>query len=101
PARILDFLRGRASERKLRLFALACCRRIWGQLVGGKSREALELAESYVEGLVSDKRMTAAAWGLRRRNLAGTAASVAIQMCDQVRHSYWNDQVERATEVAR
>jgi hypothetical protein len=29
PQKMLAFLRGRASERKFRLFTCACCRRAW------------------------------------------------------------------------
>src|SRR5262249_5804004 len=29
PRTMLEFLKGRARERKLRLFACACCRRVW------------------------------------------------------------------------
>ena len=45
---------GRASERKLRLFACGCCRRIWHLLVNPASRRAVEITEQFVDGLVSE-----------------------------------------------
>src|SRR5262245_59767789 len=41
---MLAFVRARATERKLQLFAAACCRRIWHLLVPA-SRQAVEAAE--------------------------------------------------------
>lgn len=53
PYPMLEFLRGRISERKLRLFGCACCRRI-GHLIGDqRSRDAVEVAERYADGLAS------------------------------------------------
>jgi hypothetical protein len=49
PERLLDHLQGCVSERKLRLFAAACCRRIWEQ-IGKEGRKAVDAAESYAEG---------------------------------------------------
>jgi hypothetical protein len=59
PQKMLDWLQssGRASDRRLRLFAVACCRRLWHILKRRKSREAVEIAEQYAEGKVGDKEL--------------------------------------------
>src|SRR5262245_36214174 len=62
PAPMLAFLldSDRATERKLRLFAVACCRRVWPLLVHEVSRKAVEVAERYADGLATgDERYTA------------------------------------------
>src|SRR5262245_16900071 len=49
PELMLEFLRGKISERKLRLFVLACCRRLWGQSSDEATLVALESAECFAE----------------------------------------------------
>ena len=60
PTAMLRFLRRGADERKLRLFACACCRRAWPQLTDERCRQAVEVAERYANGLATDRELEAA-----------------------------------------
>jgi hypothetical protein len=70
PAAMLAFLRDSASERKLRLFACACCRVLGPGLTGEPAWRAVATAEEYADG-----RASAAA--LSRAGLAATCPVAA------------------------
>ena len=56
PTPMLEYLRCKVSDRKFRLYACACLRRVWPLLTGTKGRhfrKAVELVEKYVDGVVS------------------------------------------------
>jgi hypothetical protein len=66
PKPMLRFLLGKASNRKFRLFTVACSRRIWHLLSDERSRKAVDIAEKVADGLVSNTER-------------GNAATEAIQ----------------------
>jgi hypothetical protein len=72
PQAMLPFLRdsGKLTERKARLFAVACCRRFWHLLKRKGSREAVEVAERYAEGQADETGLTAARSGALKVMLA-------------------------------
>jgi hypothetical protein len=56
--KMLAFLEGKANPRKLRLFAVACCRRAWDLFLDDDlSRRAVEVAERYADGLATDEEV--------------------------------------------
>jgi hypothetical protein len=71
PIAVLAFLHGRASARKLRLFACACCRHIWHLLPDERSRRAIEVMERHLDGRADAEEMRDAA---RAAAAAGVAA---------------------------
>jgi hypothetical protein len=74
PTPMLAFLRGRASERKFILFAVACLRRLWPLLADDRSRAAVEALERSADGLASRVEWTAAR---RAAHAAGRRAAAA------------------------
>lgn len=62
PHEMLGFLSDcdRASQRKLRLFAVACFRRIWHFVEDERAAKAAEVAEQFADGFVGPAALTAA-----------------------------------------
>ena len=60
PDAMRGYLQEAASERKLRLFAVACCRRIWNFIPVPEAKRCVEVAELYAEGLADDSDLAEA-----------------------------------------
>jgi hypothetical protein len=60
PTPMLEFLRRKVSDRKLRLFLCACSRQTGHLLTDQRSWQAVEVAERYVDGLASPEELAAA-----------------------------------------
>jgi hypothetical protein len=57
PETILNFLRGKGpSDRKLRLFAVACCRRVWN-LLTPQQQGQVGAAEQFADGRIDKKQL--------------------------------------------
>jgi hypothetical protein len=57
PKLMLEFLRGKISPRKLRLYAAACCHRIESLFAEEWCRTAVELSEKVADGLATESEL--------------------------------------------
>src|SRR5262245_36454389 len=65
PRAMLDHLEEHATDRKLRLFAVACCRRFWSHLARDEvSRQAVEVAEQFAEGATTKECLRQASYAI-------------------------------------
>ena len=72
---MLAFAEPSSSDRKLRLFALACCRAAIELVPEGVRREALDVAERHADGEASDAELRAAMKALyAESDMSGSAA---------------------------
>src|SRR5262245_20481464 len=86
PQKMLAFLRdgGELSERKARLFVVACCRHLW-HLLTEQGRDAVDVAEQDADGLTVKEDLTEAVSGLANPHVSyythlylGEAVQVAV-----------------------
>jgi hypothetical protein len=60
PVPMFSFLRGKVSERKVRLFAVGCCRRLGPLLQDPRITAALDVAERHADGAATAADLEAA-----------------------------------------
>ena len=81
PQKMLEFVEGKASDRKLRLFAVACCRRLRDLLWDAALEDAIRVAEAVADNRRS-KATQVRAWNkaerLRPRSLRRQCVKMAV-----------------------
>jgi len=89
PDTMLQMLDRRISERKIRLFPAACCRRIWHRLEPS-DRRAVEMAERYADGEVSRSQLAKARDAVRPGTRgAALARAVSYRLIEAVQQVWW------------
>lgn len=99
PYPMFDYLGRSVSPRKLRLFGIACCRRIWNLMPDVRCHQAVALAERLVEGEAAEEEVRQLREQLKQAYLAlnqqmtseDTAAQVRLWCLGAARNLLQND----------
>jgi hypothetical protein len=96
PNVMLAFLRTKATKRRLRLFAVGCCRKIWHRLTDARSRSAVEVAERFADDPHNQElrdalsKAAAAAYAVEaaaRESIFMVNAHAAVRACHTVEYT--------------
>ena len=90
-AALLDSLGVQARPRQLRLFCCACCRRIWHLLPDLRSRNAVEIAERFADGLANREKLEAA---FRLAEQVPRARGETVELAALIASEYQEDSEE-------
>jgi hypothetical protein len=101
PTTMLVFLRerGRASERRLRLFAVGCCRRIWPKITHETGRQVVEVVERFSEGQATEAELVAA-WDAAGDDLSAGMRAARASAAAALREGWLVGSVARAAALA-
>src|SRR5262245_39027698 len=101
PWKMLEYLQHKASARKLRLVAVACCRWLWHLLTDDRSRQAIAVAELFADGRVSGRALWRAWEAAGDVSPAGHGAAAREQFWHNAHTAAWRVAEPAADDAAR
>ncbi|QEL15610.1 hypothetical protein [Limnoglobus roseus] len=78
PTPMLHFLKAKTSARKLRLFAVACCRTVWERAKDEQFYGCLETVERFADGLAADADLRSVFERTRKARRISTSGRVCM-----------------------
>jgi hypothetical protein len=97
PEPMLDFLALPGNGRKLRLFACACCRRVWDKITNSDCREAVETVEAFIDGKATGKKLSSVHLKVMGAKLKGLNSEAAYYVRGAISYNI-NDPRQRRKE---
>jgi hypothetical protein len=89
PKQLLDHFSRLKMPRKRRLFACACCRRVWDLMTDERSRRAVVVSEMFADGLASREELAIA--NREARQVSTDADATVVRYPVVVRNQQWRN----------